>query len=97
MRNPCLLADGIYTFRAMESNRTKNYRWGPFSRFLKASKALGLSIEDPFVFFHPHAVSIDQPLSILKHLLRNSYRQLLLQRSLQSLREQVWRRGTLSR
>ena len=88
---------GYFSF-AMESNRTKNYRWGPFSRFLKASKALGLSIEDPFVFiFHPDAVSIDQPLSILKHVLRNSYRQLLLQRSLQSLHEQVWRRVTLSR
>lgn len=59
---------------------------------------LNLSIEDPFVFmFHPDAVSIDQPLSILKHVLRNSYRQLLLQRSLQSLHEQVWRRVTLSR
>lgn len=56
----------------------------------RASKALGLQVEDPFVLVFDHtAVCIGEPLLTLKHLIPNSYRQLLLQRSINN---QVLRR-----
>ena len=51
-------------------------------RLIKAAKAMGVHVEDPFVLvFNGSAFSTDGPLPFLKHSIRNSYRQLLLQRS----------------
>lgn len=62
--------------------RTRHYRWGPVFRLIKAAKAMGVHVEDPFVLvFNGSAFSTDGPLPFLKHSIRNSYRQLLLQRS----------------
>lgn len=62
--------------------RTRHYRWGPVFRLIKAAKAMGVHVEDPFVLvFNGSAFSTDGHLPFLKHSIRNSYRQLLLQRS----------------
>ena len=63
-------------------NATRSYRWSPFYRLTRAAKALGVQVEDPFVMmFHGTAYSIDEPISFLKHSIRDSYRQLLLRRA----------------
>ena len=60
-------------------HRTRHYRWGPFWRLVTASKSLGMHVEDRFVFvFQSDSVSVDEPLPVLTHLIRDSYRQLLL-------------------
>ena len=42
-----------------------------------------MHVEDPFVLvFQSDSVSVDEPLPVLTHLIRDSYRQLLLQRSM---------------
>lgn len=58
--------------------RTRHYRWGPVFRLIKAAKAMGVHVEDPFVLvFNGSAFSTDGHLPFLKHSIRNSYRQLL--------------------
>lgn len=54
-----------------------------FYRLVNAAKALGVQVEDPFVLvFQDTAYSVDEPLCFLKHSIRDSYGQLLLQRSM---------------
>ena len=61
---------------------TKSYKWGPFFRLIRASKYMGLRIEDPFLFLlNGMAVSVDEPIAQIKHSIRDSYRQFLLQRA----------------
>lgn len=65
-------------------NPARHFKWGPFYRLQRASRALGVQVEDLFLLvFDRDAISTDEPLLVLKHLIRNSYRHLFLQRSMQ--------------
>ena len=50
--------------------------WGPFSRLRSATKHLGFMFEDPFVLvIQNEAYSVDDDFGVLKHTIRDSYRQ----------------------
>ena len=60
-------------------NDAFHVKWGPFFRLRKAARAFAFSFEDPLVLlFQDEAHSVDEPLDLLKHLIRDSYRQTLL-------------------
>ena len=58
---------------------TLHLKWGPFFRLRSAAKHLGFYFEDPFVFIvHEIAYSVDDDISLIKHIIRDSYRQFYL-------------------
>ena len=81
----------LYVRKASPSHRqhlsqlwieTFHIKWGPFFRLRKAAKNFSFSFEDPFVLLlQDEAHSIDEPLDVLKHHIRDSYRQSLLQQA----------------
>ena len=63
---------------------TLHLKWGPFFRLRSATKHLGFVFEDPFVFVvQDNAYSVDDDLHILKHTIRDSYRQFYLAKASQ--------------
>lgn len=63
---------------------TLHLKWGPFFRLRSATKHLGFTFEDPFVFVvHDNAYSVDDDFHTLKHIIRNSYRQFYLNKASQ--------------
>lgn len=63
---------------------TFHLRWGPFTRLRSATKHLGFTFEDPFVFtVHNNAFSVDDDLQVLTHIIRDSYRQFNLAKAFQ--------------
>ena len=63
---------------------TLHLKWGPFFRLRSAAKHLGFYFEDPFVFVvHNVAHSVDDDISSIKHLIRDSYRQFYLAKASQ--------------
>ena len=58
---------------------TLHLKWGPFFRLRSATKHLGFVFEDPCVFVvQDNAYSVDDDLHVLKHTIRDSYRQFYL-------------------
>lgn len=63
---------------------TFHLKFGPFSRLRSATKHLGFTFEDPFVFtVHNNAYSVDDDLQVLKHIIRDSYPQFYLAKASQ--------------
>lgn len=61
---------------------TFTVKWGPFFRLRSAARHLGFSFEDPFLFVSQGtAYSVDDPFPLLKHSIRNSYRQFYLSKA----------------
>jgi len=55
---------------------TLHLKWGPFFRLRSATKHLGFMFEDPFVLvIQNSAYSVDDDFCVLKHTIRDSYRQ----------------------
>ena len=63
---------------------TLHLKWGPFFRLRSAAKHLGFYFEDPFAFVvHNVAHSVDDDISSIKHIIRDSYRQFYLAKASQ--------------
>ena len=63
---------------------TLHLKWGPFFRLRSATKHFGFMFEDPFVLvIQNSAYSVDDDFCVLKHTIRDSYRQFYLAKASQ--------------